>query len=172
MKKELMDFRQELVKVMPGYKWTVKKYLIGDTVAEAEGIQTSGFNRLCTLQVTKRTSRDTGEQVYSVKDAGNGKRAYWGESFKSHSLKSALRILQDYHENSARHHRGQASYLQAGRVAEEKVQVAQKSDNTSIIHITENDKSLCGKDYFFAYFKPVPGHKLCKTCLKIYRGKR
>jgi len=49
---------------------------------------------------------------------------------------------------------------------------AQKSHDTTIIHITKNAKSLCGKDYFFAYFKPVPGHKLCKTCLKIYRGKR
>lgn len=130
------------------------------------------MNRLCTLSVLKRTNHDTGKSEYEVKDSGFGLRSPWGRSFNSHSLKSALRILQDYHENSARHHRGQASYLQAGRVAEEKVQVAQKSDNTSIIHITENDKSLCGKDYFFAYFKPVPGHKLCKTCLKIYRGKR
>jgi hypothetical protein len=49
---------------------------------------------------------------------------------------------------------------------------AQKSDNIAIIHITKNHKSLCGKDYFFAYFKPVAGYKLCKTCLKIYRGKK
>ena len=50
------EFRKELIKIMPGYSWTVHrnmfsskyKYLI------ATGIQISGFNRLSTLQVIKR----------------------------------------------------------------------------------------------------------------------
>jgi hypothetical protein len=121
MKKEDMEFRQELVKVMPGFSWTVEKsYMEG--IKKAEGKQTAGMNRLCTLSVLKRTNHDTGKSEYEVKDSGFGLRSPWGRSFNSHSLKSALRLLQNYHESSARHHSGQASYLQAGRIAKKKTE--------------------------------------------------
>lgn len=121
MKKEDMNFRKELVKVMPGLKWTVEK-TFSENLQKAMGIQTAGFNRLYTLSVHRQTNNDTGKVDYTVKDSGFGLRSPWGESFKSHSLKSALRLLQDYHEYSARHHSGQASYLQAGRIAKEKTE--------------------------------------------------
>lgn len=114
MKKEDMEFRKELTKVMPGFSWTVEKSWM-EGIQKAEGKQTAGMNRLCTLSVLKRTNHDTGKSEYEVKDSGFGLRSPWGRSFTSHSLKSALRILQNYHEHSARHHSGQASYLQFGR---------------------------------------------------------
>ncbi len=46
------DFRKELLAIMPGYKWTVHKTISGQKL-EATGIQTSGFNRLSTLSVTR-----------------------------------------------------------------------------------------------------------------------
>ena len=122
MKKEDMDFRKELTKVMPGFAWTVEKSWM-EGIQKAEGKQTAGMNRLCTLSVLKRTNHDTGKSEYEVKDSGFGLKSPWGETFKSHSLKSALRLLQDYHEYSARHHSGQAGHLQAGRIAEEKTKV-------------------------------------------------
>jgi len=120
MKKEDMEFRKELVKVMPGLKWTVEKTFT--EMQKAMGIQTAGYNRLYTLSVHRQANHDTGKVDYTVKDSGYGLSSPWGESFKSHSLKSALRLLQNYHEYSARHHNGQVNYLQAGRIAEEKTE--------------------------------------------------
>ena len=46
------DFRAELVKIMPGYDWTVHKQLSKNTLA-ATGTQSNGFNRLSTLAVVR-----------------------------------------------------------------------------------------------------------------------
>ena len=45
-------FRAALVKIMPGYNWTIHRVPTGATTIVATGIQSSGFNRLSTLQVT------------------------------------------------------------------------------------------------------------------------
>lgn len=46
------EFRKELLKIMPGYSWTVHKTSNPERLT-ATGIQSSGFNRLSTLQVTR-----------------------------------------------------------------------------------------------------------------------
>lgn len=52
------EFRAELEKIMPGYMWTVhrpsKHLRFPPYVLVATGIQSSGSNRLSTLEVTRR----------------------------------------------------------------------------------------------------------------------
>ena len=61
------EFRAELVKIMPGYSWTVRRDPAwlrkavpapeGLNVLTATGTQSSGSNRLSTLEVTRREDR-------------------------------------------------------------------------------------------------------------------
>lgn len=112
-----MDFfRQEISKIMPGYKWTVHKPLFeGDSVLVATGIQVSGLNRLSTLRVTKR--EEDGAALYEVKSSGNGARAPWLYTTKGATLAQALRHLQDHYESMAQRFQSHAEYLQKGRQA-------------------------------------------------------
>jgi len=103
-------FRKELVKIMPGYSWTVHRELPGSTILHATGIQTSGFNRLSTLQVVRTESG-----MYEVKSSGHGRRAPWLATHKDATLARALRGLQEHYEAVANNHNQHAAYLQGAR---------------------------------------------------------
>lgn len=52
------EFRKELLNVLPGYKWTVRQQGFLDTDRLiAIGTQSSGMNRLSTVQVTQKEDR-------------------------------------------------------------------------------------------------------------------
>ena len=107
------DFRKELVKIMPGYKWTVHRASKDAVRLVATGIQSSGFNRLSTLEVERTTQRDT--PWYRVKSAGFGTRAKWAGEVGDRTLARALRDLQEHYTRQSNHYAGLARSLQAGR---------------------------------------------------------
>lgn len=112
------DFRKELQKIMPGYKWTIHRptnYLKGFVVEYigATGIQTAGYNRMSTLQVIKRET-DGGIQ-YEVKSSGFGKNAPWLSTNTDTTLASALMGLQDHYERTAANYSSHAYALKKGR---------------------------------------------------------
>ena len=110
------DFREQLIKIMPGYTWTVHRRCTGvATHLSATGIQSSGFNRLSTLQVVKR-EKDSLFYEYEVKSAGFGGRAPWLSTYTDVTLARALRGLQNHYENRARVYSGHASALKYARL--------------------------------------------------------
>jgi hypothetical protein len=109
------DFRNELLKIMPGYKWTVRRQLFDDgKYMEAIGIQSSGFNRTSTLLVIRR-QKDDSHVEYEVKSSGTGTRTPWSGTNTDYTLARALRGLQSGYEYKAMMLRGDAMDLQAGR---------------------------------------------------------
>lgn len=107
------DFRKELLKIMPGYSWTVHK--TGNPLRmTATGIQSSGFNRLSTLQVT-RIEGDGWGLSYEVKSAPHGTKSEWAHTNRDRTLARALRGLQDYYQAMSNTYRGLAARLQEGR---------------------------------------------------------
>jgi len=109
------DFRRELIKIMPGYVWTVhrpskftKFYL------SATGIQSSGFNRLSTLQVIRR-EKDNEYIAYEVKSAGFGLRAPRLSGYTDGTLARALRGLQKHYEIMARTYSSHAGAIEFAR---------------------------------------------------------
>ena len=73
------EFRKEIVKIMPGYKWTVAKPCQLKTDAArgfshmtATGIQSAGFNRVSTLLIVRHEEDGTIE--YEAKIAGYGSK--------------------------------------------------------------------------------------------------
>lgn len=111
------QFRQELQKLMPGYSWTVHKPIV-DFLHTATGVQTSGFNRISTLSVTRRLEGNS--LTYEVKSAGFGRRSPWLHSYEAKTLAKALRGLQDHYEAVALKYRVHADDLQRGRTNNEK----------------------------------------------------
>ena len=117
------DFRAELVKIMPGYSWTVHKPLTSRLPAHLEeglpevltatGIRSSGSNRLSTLEVTRR--EDGGEVTYKARSSGYGLRAPWLHENKGDTLARALRGLQDHYEAMASKYSSHAGALKVGR---------------------------------------------------------
>lgn len=114
------DFRAELVKIMPGYSWTVhkqpKRYEVEGLAPQpliATGIQSSGSNRLSTLEVT-RCERD-GRVTYTAKSSGYGVWAHWLHENTDKTLARALRGLQRHYEHTADTYRSHAVMLQSGR---------------------------------------------------------
>jgi hypothetical protein len=85
-----------------------------DSYLRATGIQTSGFNRLSTLEID-RNEKD-GKVVYNVRSSGFGKKAPWLGKSEDGTLARALRGLQDHYENQASNYSGHANSLRAGRV--------------------------------------------------------
>lgn len=120
------DFRAELVKIMPGYSWTVHKSLnsrlpahLRDGLPEvltATGTQSSGSNRTSTLEVTRRN--DAGHVSYTAKSAGYGRKAQWLHQSTDQTLARALRGLQDHYEAMANTYRRHAAALARGRESE------------------------------------------------------
>lgn len=114
----LAEFRKELVKIMPGYDWTVHKPLSKDaTYLAATGIQSSEFNRLSTLEVVRRDKN--GAVEYEVKSSGFGKRSPWLSTATDGTLARALRSLQSHYEVVGRNYLGHARDLQNGRPRKE-----------------------------------------------------
>jgi hypothetical protein len=106
-------FREELRKIMPGYKWVVHRRLYKNDPLKATGIQSRGYNRTATLQVVRR-DRD-GRITYEVKSAGFGARSPWLGTNTDRTLTRALRGLQSQHEHMAREYGNQASCMQYAR---------------------------------------------------------
>jgi hypothetical protein len=108
-------FREELVKIMPGYNWTVHKSITVGYL-EATGIQTSGYNRLSTLHVARRENigRIVGVN-YEVKSSGSGLRSPWLATCEGSTLAQALRSLQSHYENVAANYGCHGRYLQNAR---------------------------------------------------------
>ncbi len=111
------NFRAELVKIMPGYKWTVHRASKDAVRLVATGIQSSGFNRLSTLRVMRSIER--GFPWYTAKSAGYGTRATFCGENSDVSLAKALRGLQEHYERMANTYRGHAARLQAGRIEDQ-----------------------------------------------------
>ena len=106
-------FRKELVKIMPGYSWTVHRHKTAPVYMSATGIQTSGFNRLSTLFVSRSERNNRIE--YEVRSAGFGAKAPWLSEYMDSTLARALRGLQDHYENMAQNYSRHASDLKDAR---------------------------------------------------------
>ena len=114
MKMKSTEFRKELIKIMPGYKWTVHRNLLKDSkFMEATGIKTVGFNRLSTLNVVR--SDKEGYVWYDVKSSGFGKKAPWLGKCGNTTLARALRDLQDYYDKKAQQYSSHASDIEYAR---------------------------------------------------------
>jgi hypothetical protein len=107
------DFRAELVKIMPGYNWTVHRASKDAVKLFATGIQSSGFNRLSTLCVERSMVRD--QPWYKAKSAGYGTRARFLHENGDVTLARALRGLQEHYERTANTYRSHAAYLRSAR---------------------------------------------------------
>ena len=118
------EFRSELVKIMPGYSWTVhqqgrtskwlrEKHPDTPIVLTATGTQSSGSNRLSTLEVIRR--EDSGHVIYTAKSSGYGTRARWLHENQDGTLARALRGLQDHYEAMASTYYSHAGALKVGR---------------------------------------------------------
>lgn len=106
------EFRKELEKLMPGYAWTVHQTnAVG--YLSATGTQSSGFNRLSTISVTRR--EQDGKIRYEAKSAGYGLRAKWLHTKEDGTLARALRGLQDYYEAQANTYMAHAESMKVGR---------------------------------------------------------
>lgn len=110
------EFRTELVKIMPGYDWTVHKPSTASRI-EATGTKSSGSNRLSTLWVI-RTERN-GSAWYEVKSSGFGLRSPWLGTESDKTLARALRCLQSHYEERAAIYSGHANALQSARAKSE-----------------------------------------------------
>lgn len=106
-------FRDELVKIMPGYSWTVHRHAKDAARVTATGIQSSGFNRLSTLQVVR--SEIGGNPWYTAKFAGHGTHAKWVHESSDVTLVRAIRGLQQHCEQMANTYHSHAAKLRAGR---------------------------------------------------------
>ena len=117
------QFRAELRKIMPGYAWTVHRdpawlrkavpEAEGSSVLTATGTQSSGSNRLSTLEVVRREV--DGSVTHTARSSGYGLRARWLHSHTDGTLARALRGLQEHYEMTAATYRSHASALQTGR---------------------------------------------------------
>ena len=105
------EFRKELVKIMPGYAWTVHR---NTCLLSATGILSAGFNRLSTVAVDRFES--TKHTIsYEVRSSGYGKRSPWLSSHRAPTLARALRGLQDYYKAMAKTYIGHADSLEFAR---------------------------------------------------------
>lgn len=110
------EFRKELAKIMPGYKWTVHKSSCPDKYLSATGTQSSGSNRLSTLHVERREAyAGSGHPRYEAKSAGYGTKSPWMHTASGRTLAQALRSLQDHYEKQAASFNRLASDLRTGR---------------------------------------------------------
>lgn len=106
-------YRKKLAQIMPGYNWTVHKAPKNANYLVATGIQSSGFNRLSTLEI--RWSNRTGHDIFTARSAGFGKRAPWLYEISDGTLAKTLRGLQDHYQHKAGIYSGHAAALAKGR---------------------------------------------------------
>lgn len=111
------EFRDELVKIMPGYNWTIHRpsRLFKNSSLTATGIQSSGFNRLSTLRIYRTEDRD-GTVQYEAASAGTGTNAQWLHKSADRTLARALRGLQEHYESMAQKYSNHAEALKFGRI--------------------------------------------------------
>ena len=108
------EFRKELRKIMPGYKWTVHRVKYNNpNILHATGIQSSGFNRMSTLYIKRRFSGRSAE--YSAMSSGYGRRDAIKGMFNAPTLARALRGLQQQYEKKSLNYKGLAKDLENGR---------------------------------------------------------
>lgn len=107
------EFRKELKKVMPGYKWTIHRP-ISDLLLEATGIKSAGMSRTSTLFISRREKN--GEVSYSAKSAGYSCNAPWLGVTTGGTLKQAIRNLQTFYENKAHQYSQHGYEIQSGRL--------------------------------------------------------
>ncbi len=117
-------FRARLIKIMPGYNWTVHRASKGATKLTATGIQPSGFNRCSTLEVT--WERKPKVDWYTARSSGFGLRARWLGEGAGTTLARALRSLQDYYQRMSALHAGHARALQEARTDDAAITLAKK----------------------------------------------
>lgn len=117
------EFRAELTKIMPGYKWTVARpeRVYGEPLTspgfqymEARGIQSAGFNRMSTLEVTRNESVEP-DVIYEVKLFGSGMRGPSRASGNAATLARALRYAQMHCEAMAGEYTACVRAMNAGR---------------------------------------------------------
>jgi len=109
------QFRKELIKIMPNYKWTVHRALTDPPKhLTATGTQSSGFNRMSTLDIIVKDDGDD-RLEYESRSSGFGKNIPWLLSCKDSTLTRSLRGLQDDLEWRGRDYLCQAGNLQKGR---------------------------------------------------------
>mgnify|MGYP007066218193 FL=1 len=106
------EFREELVKIMPGYKWTVHRSSDPKLYLRATGVQSKGMNRMSTLQIERREINGI---EYIAKIAGYGTHSDWISTNTDRTLARALRGLQNHCETMAREYGNTASTLQDAR---------------------------------------------------------
>lgn len=109
-------FRAQLKKLMPGYDWTVHKAPQDAKRLTATGVQSSGFNRLSTLEVVCRI--EAHGDWFTVRSAGYGRRAPWLAENSDATLARALRGLQDHYRAAAVRYQAHEAALAKGRVAD------------------------------------------------------
>ena len=107
--------RAKLIKIMPGYSWTVHRTLRGTMNIVATGTQSNGLNRTSTLEVTYAPVKNG--EWFKVRSAGYGRRAAWLQEYSDATLARALRGLQNSYRHMESVYRGHASALEAGRKA-------------------------------------------------------
>lgn len=105
--------RAKLIKIMPGYNWTVHKAPKGSNRLIATGIQSSGFNRTSTLEVQQTIKN--GADWFTVKSSGYGRRALWLAENSDATLARAIRGLQDHYQRKASEYGSHAAALECGR---------------------------------------------------------
>lgn len=117
-------FRNELVKLMPGYRWTVNLsrsvWMPDSSWFTATGIQSSGSNRLSTLEVTRREEKGS-VSSYEAQSSGYGVGARWLTDMPmcGDTLAQSIRCLQRYYEGQRDTYAGAASDLQGARQKKE-----------------------------------------------------
>lgn len=107
------EFKSELQKIMPGYKWTVHRCSAPYDYMSAIGTQSRGSNRLSTVSVIRRQHED--QVTYEVKSAGYGLKAKWLYECTENTIAKALRSLQNHYESMCALYRSHADDLQQGR---------------------------------------------------------
>lgn len=112
---DIKQFREELEKIMPGYKWVVHKaYSADDKITFATGIQSKGMNRMSTLHVKRDACHDN-DIHYSVSSSGFGKGSEIGGEESAPTLARALRQLQERYSKRASFFSGLYNDLEKGR---------------------------------------------------------
>ena len=111
------DFRAELERIMPRYKWLLpraEQVPIRGTLV-AIGTVSRGSNRISTLHVTRE--QVLGRAWYSVKSAGYGAKSPWSGSAGDVTLARALRALQTNYRRKSLTYFALADALERGRHA-------------------------------------------------------